>query len=112
MRSTDLSVKLQADTKKLLLVRARFHRYVQESRCEYEQVMNTARTRNPRNRSMLRGTEGLPESRKTRKATAVLWCVQVDAAAQDDAEVNGGGGAPRLATRGRRRERDEGEKRK
>ena len=61
---------------------------------------------------MLRRTEGLPESRKMRKATAVLWCVQVDAAAQDGAEVNGGGGAPKLATRGRQRERDEGEKRK
>ena len=61
---------------------------------------------------MLRRTEDLPELKKTRKATAVLWCVQVDAAAQDGAEVNGGGGALRLATRGRRRERDEGEKRK
>ena len=48
MRSIDLSVKLQADAKKLLLVRAGFHRYVQESGYEYEQVMNTARTRNPR----------------------------------------------------------------
>ena len=61
---------------------------------------------------MLRRTEDLPELKKTRKATVVLWCVQVDAAAQDGAEVNGGGGAPRLVTRGRRRERDEGEKRK
>ena len=48
MRSIDLSVKLQADAKKLLLVRAGFHRYVQESGYEYEQVMNMARTRNPR----------------------------------------------------------------
>ena len=31
MRSIDLSIKLQADAKKLLLVRAGFHRYVQES---------------------------------------------------------------------------------
>ena len=61
---------------------------------------------------MLRRAEGLPESRKTRKATVVFWIVQADAAAQDDAEVDGGGGAPRLVTRGRRRERDEGEKRK
>ena len=61
---------------------------------------------------MSRRAEGLLESRKTRKATAVLWSVQVDAAAQDGAEVNGGGGAPGLATQGRRRERDEGEKRK
>ena len=44
MRSIDLSVKLQAGAKKLLLVRAGFHGYVQESRYEYEQVMNTART--------------------------------------------------------------------
>ena len=48
VRSMDLDEKLQADAKKLLLVRAGFHRYVQESRYEYEQVMNTARTRNPR----------------------------------------------------------------
>ena len=34
--------------------------------------------------------------RKTRKATAVLWCAQVDAAAKVDAEVDGGGGAPKL----------------
>ena len=61
---------------------------------------------------MSRRAEGLPESRKTRKATAVLWSVQVDAAAQDGAEDDGGGGAPKLATRGRLRERDEGEKRK
>ena len=45
-----------------------------------------------------------------RKDTAVLWNVQVDAAAQDKAEVNGGDGAPRLVMRGRRRERDKGEK--
>ena len=59
---------------------------------------------------MSRRKEGLLETKKMRKATAVLWCVQVDAAAQDDAEVDGGGGAPRLAMRGRRRERDEEEK--
>ena len=34
--------------------------------------------------------------RKTRKVAAVLWCVQVDAAAKVDAEVDDGGGAPRL----------------
>ena len=38
--------------------------------------------------------EDLPERRKTRKVVAVLWYVQVDAAAKDDAEVDGGGGAP------------------
>ena len=47
-----------------------------------------------------------------RKDAVRLRYVQVDAAAQDGAEVNGGGGVPRLATRGRQRERDEGEKRK
>ena len=26
----------------------------------------------------------------------MLWCAQVDAAAKVDAEVNGGGGAPKL----------------
>ena len=61
---------------------------------------------------MLRGTEDLPELKKTRKATAVLWYVQVDAAAQDGAEVNGGGGALRLATRGRRRGRARREEKK
>ena len=66
----------------------------------------------PYNRSRLRRAEGLPESRKMRKDTAVLWNVQVDAAAQDEAEVDGGGGAPRLATRGRRRRRDEGKGKK
>ena len=61
---------------------------------------------------MLRRTEGLPELKKTRKVAAAFWRVQVDAAAKGDAEDDGGGGALRLATRGRRRERDEGEKRK
>ena len=42
---------------------------------------------------MLRRTEDLPELKKMQKATAVLWCVQVNAVAQDGAEVNGGGGA-------------------
>ena len=60
----------------------------------------------------MKRTEDLLEMRKTRKVAAVLWCAQVDAAAKVEAEVDGGGGAPRLVTRGRRRERDEGEKRK
>ena len=47
--------------------------------------------------------EDLLELRKTWKVAAMLWCAQVDAAAKVEAEVNGGGGAPRLATRGRRR---------
>ena len=45
MRSMDLSVKLQVDAKRLLLLRAGFHRPIQESGYEHEQVMNTARTR-------------------------------------------------------------------
>ena len=52
---------------------------------------------------MLRRAEGLPELRKTRKVAAVLWCVQVDAAAKVGAEVDDGGGALRLVMRGRRR---------
>ena len=47
-----------------------------------------------------------------RKDAAVLWYGQGDAAAQDGVEVKDGGGASRSATRGRRRKRDEGEKRK
>ena len=45
-----------------------------------------------------------------RRGAAILWCVQGDAAAGIEAEVkvDGGGGAPRLATRGRRKRRDEG----
>ena len=31
-----------------------------------------------------------------RKVAAVLWCTQVDAATKVDAEVDGGGGAPKL----------------
>ena len=48
MRSINLSVKLQVDAKRLLLIRAGFHRSIQESGYEHEQVRNTARTRNPR----------------------------------------------------------------
>ena len=47
--------------------------------------------------------EDLPELRKMRKVAAMFWCAQVDAAAKDEAEVDGGGGAPRPVTRGRRR---------
>ena len=53
----------------------------------------------------MRRAESLPGLRKTRKVAAVLWCVQVDAAAKVGAEVDGGGGAPRMATRGRRSRR-------
>ena len=45
--------------------------------------------------------EDLPELRKMRKVAAMFWRAHVDAAAKDEAEVDGGGGAPRLATRGR-----------
>ena len=44
----------------------------------------------------MRRAEDLPELRKTRKITAVFWCIQVDAAAKVGVEVDGGGGAPRL----------------
>ena len=50
---------------------------------------------------MLKRTEDLLEMRKTRKVAAAFWCIQVDAAAKGDAEDDGGGGALRLATRGR-----------
>ena len=50
---------------------------------------------------MLRRAEDLPELRKTRKVAAMLWCAQVDAVAKVEAEVDGGGGALRLATQGR-----------
>ena len=36
------------------------------------------------------------EMRKTRKVATVFWCAQVDAVAKVDAEVDGGGGAPKL----------------
>ena len=75
---------------------------------KYEHATNTTRTWNPKNRSRSRRGESLPGTEKMRKDAAMLWYVQVDAAAQDEAEVDGGGGAPRLATRGRRRRRDEG----
>ena len=45
---------------------------------------------------MLKRTEDLLEMRKTRKVAALLWCAQVDAAAKVDAEVDGGGRAPKL----------------
>ena len=40
--------------------------------------------------------EDLPELRKKRKVAAMLYCAQVDAAAKVDAEVDGGGEAPKL----------------
>ena len=60
--------------------------------------MNTARTRNPKNGSRLRRGKSLPGAEKMRKDAATLWYVQVDAAARDEAEVDGGGGAPKPAT--------------
>ena len=60
--------------------------------------MNIARTWNPKNRSRSRRGESLPGTEKMRKDAATLWYVQVDAAARDEVEVDGGGGAPRPAT--------------
>ena len=60
--------------------------------------MNIARTWNPKNRSRLRGRENLPGTEKMRKDAAILWYVQVDAAARDEAQVDGGGGAAKPAT--------------
>ena len=37
-----------------------------------------------------------PEPRKKQKVAAMLWYNQGDAAAKVDAEVDGGGGAPKL----------------
>ena len=44
----------------------------------------------------MKGIGDLPELRKKWKVTAVLWYAQGDAAAKVGAEVNGGGGAPKL----------------
>ena len=45
---------------------------------------------------MMKRIEDLPELRKKRKVATMLWCAQVDAAAKVDAEVDSGGGAPKL----------------
>src|SRR3954462_6343986 len=58
---------------------------------------------NPRTRSKSRRTEALPGSKRMWKVAAVLWSDQVDAAAGVDAVADGGGGAPRSGSRGRRR---------
>ena len=59
----------------------------------------------------MKRTEDLLEMRKTRKVAAVLWCAQVDAAAKVDAEVDGGGGAPKLGeVRKTKQKGTEGEK--
>ena len=50
---------------------------------------------------MMKRIEDLPELRKKQKVAAVLWYAQGDAAAKVGVEVDGGGGAPKLATRGR-----------
>ena len=44
----------------------------------------------------MKNIEDLPELRKTRKVAAVLWYAHGDAAAKVGAEVDGGGGAPKL----------------
>ena len=74
--------------------------------------MNTARTRNPKNGSRLRRGKSSSGTEKMRKDAAMLWYVQVDAAAQDEAEVDGGSGAPRLAMRGDEEEETKGKERK
>ena len=50
--------------------------------------MNTDEHRNPNADLGLR-EEGLPDSQEQRRRTADLWCVQVDAAARDDAVLEG-----------------------
>ena len=51
----------------------------------------------------------MPGTEKMRKDAATLWYVQVDAAARDEAEVDGGGG---VQSRRREEEEEEGAKRK
>ena len=45
---------------------------------------------------MMKRIEDLPELRKKRKVTTVLWYAQGDVVAKVGAEVDGGGGAPKL----------------
>ena len=40
-----------------------------------------------------------------RKVAATFWCAQVDAAAKDEAEVDGGGGAPKLDDAGKTKQK-------
>ena len=61
---------------------------------------------------MMKRIEDLPELRKKRKVAAVLWYTRGDAAAKVDAEDDSGGGALRLAMRGRRRGRARREEKK
>ena len=56
--------------------------------------------------------EDLPELRKKRKVAAMLWCAQVDAAAKVDAEVDGGGGAPKLGNARKMKQKGSEQKRK
>src|SRR3954471_17862867 len=58
---------------------------------------------NPRADLKARRTGALPGSKRMRKVAAVLWSDRVDAAAGVDAVADGGGGAPRSGSRGRRR---------
>ena len=50
--------------------------------------MNTDEHRNPNADLGLR-EEGLPDSQEWRRSVADLWYVQVDAAARDEAELQG-----------------------
>ena len=81
-----------------LLSTARVHICIPGQRTAMNAQMNIARIWNPKNRSRLRRREDLPGTEKMRKDAATLWYVQVDAAARDEAEVDGGGGAAKLAT--------------
>ena len=56
--------------------------------------------------------EDLPELRKKRKVAAMLYCAQVDAAAKVDAEVDGGGGAPKMGDARKMKQKESEGKRK
>ena len=94
------------------LHKARVHMCIQELVHEYEQVMNTARTRSPRSDLCWEEQKTYQSWGKRGKVAAAFWRVQGDAAAKGNAEDNGGGGALRLATRGRRRGRARREEKK
>ena len=93
-----LDEKWQADAKGIATKHRKSSQMHSRSENSYERTMNIARTWNPKNRSRLRRRENLPGTEKMRKDAATLWYVQVDAAARDEAEVDGGGGAPKPAT--------------
>ena len=97
-RSMRLEEKYQADAKGIATKHDKSPQMHSRLENSYERAMNIARTWNPKNRSRLRRREDLPGTEKMREDAATLWYVQVDAAARDEAEVDGGGGAPKPAT--------------